>query len=205
MKLSQSWSKLLSSVYGRPLDVLYAFLVHRVVSRGSFFSRGWGDLSCVKWLRERSKRVDWPPPRIEMHWKLLENGLRDGKKYSLLEGRFETPCSATVWNALPLESRKGLPKRSFGCKMWRIRSRLDIGSHRFKVGTNRMRFAFAWNRRSWIFASNADRDVAIKTCVAILICLHFQNDAVSFRILHRWFWNRLIMARVDLWVKWDAV
>lgn len=101
-------SRLLSSLHGKPLDLLYAFLVHRVVSRGSFFSRGWGDLRRVEWLRDRESGVEWPPPRVKISWKLLENGQVQGKSYRLLEGSFDTPSSRTVWDALPPESRRSL-------------------------------------------------------------------------------------------------
>ena len=98
--------RLLSSLHGRPLDLLYAFLVHRVASRASFFSRGWGDLRRLEWLRDRVKGFsEWPPPRLRISWKLLENGERDGRRYRLLEGTFVSPSSPTVWDALPPESR----------------------------------------------------------------------------------------------------
>ncbi|GMH45352.1 hypothetical protein BSKO_13309 [Bryopsis sp. KO-2023] len=99
-------ANMLSSIQGKTLDQLYAILVHKLFPSGSFFSGGWGEIN-VDWLTERSQTVKWPPPEIKVNWKCIEKGTSQGAKYSILEGKFDSPCSSAVFGMLPQESRVG--------------------------------------------------------------------------------------------------
>ena len=75
--LRQVWplagiSGLLSALHGKPLDMLYAALVHRLSPNGIFFAKGWGDLDKVDWL-QGADGLDWPPPELKVHPTRIEH------------------------------------------------------------------------------------------------------------------------------------
>lgn len=141
MNLTRS---LLSSLHGKPLDLLYAFLVHRVLSPRSFFARGWGNLRHMEWLQELSKGPSWPPPRITIPWTLLEVGEYQGRRFRVLEGKFESPVSCSVFEALPTESHRSrvrllLPIDSLHDQLSCVLHLAGTGDHGF---TRRMNLGF---------------------------------------------------------------
>ncbi|CAD7697003.1 unnamed protein product [Ostreobium quekettii] len=109
--LRQGWplagmTGLLSALHGKPLDMLYAMLVHRLSPNGIFFAKGWGDLDKVDWL-QGAEGLDWPPPELKASWTVIRKGTSHGVKFSILEGKFRSPVSAVTWDALPRESQAG--------------------------------------------------------------------------------------------------
>lgn len=46
---------------GKPLDLAYAFAVHRLGITGPFFHRGWGDLGLINFEEDSKILAQWPP------------------------------------------------------------------------------------------------------------------------------------------------
>lgn len=87
-----------SKLLGEHLDLVFS----RISSlNGSFFSKGWGDLSVVDFEEDIKTVVAWPPAELQIPWKKLGNG----EGFKLYEGEFRTPCSPRVYNFLPEECR----------------------------------------------------------------------------------------------------
>eukprot|EP00210_Caulerpa_lentillifera_P003637 g3472.t1 len=138
MKFTRSF---LSSLHGKPLDLLYAFLVHRILSPRSFFSRGWGDLPQVEWLQDLTRGSIWPPPLITIPWKVLESGDHQGTRFRVLEGQFTSPTSSSVWSALPSSSHRGkvrllLPMNSLHNQISLVLHLAGTGDHGFNRRMN---------------------------------------------------------------------